>query len=535
MTLTKNKSNGILKAALVLLTLFIICAIGMSISANAAEEAHVTHVNNGKGVCSECNAELLLEYKNGEDTVYFTDFAAAVAHASTNGGTLKMLRDIDANNNGLLFQTVSYTFDFNGFTLSKSFFANEHYTYNGTLTLTDSSESKSGKLSHGNTANGLHGGKVIVNGLTMTAGVTVWNGSIEYNNTVFTNTGTCYFSAKMEQNRYGKISFSGAKFEVAADFSADDNAFGKVFIIRNTTFARITVAAPNEVRMLLDEGYAFHNEDGTPVNGYVRAINNVTVKDHLSHDYSAYISDTDTHWHGCLCGATNGTVAPEAHVYDNDCDTDCNVCKTVRGVGPHKYDNDCDTTCNACEAVREVEPHKYDNDCDTTCNVCEAVREVEPHKYDNSCDTTCNVCEAVREIEHTYTSTVTAPTCTDKGYTTYVCSVCNDTYTDNKTAALGHTYDNKCDIDCNVCSSTRKTKHEYDNDCDANCNNCNELRYVMHNYGEDGKCTVCGAEAARKSKAGAIIAASTIGVGVATAVGGAVLIGRSLLKKKDEE
>ena len=39
---------------------------------------------------------------------------------------------------------------------------------------------------------------------------------------------------------------------------------------------------------------------------------------------------------------------------------------------------------------------------------------------------------------HTYESTVTQPTCTEKGYTTYTCT-CGDSYTGNEVAALGHT------------------------------------------------------------------------------------------------
>ena len=39
--------------------------------------------------------------------------------------------------------------------------------------------------------------------------------------------------------------------------------------------------------------------------------------------------------------------------------------------------------------------------------------------------------------EHTYSSTVTPPTCTEDGYTTYTCA-CGDTYTDDEVTALGH-------------------------------------------------------------------------------------------------
>ena len=41
---------------------------------------------------------------------------------------------------------------------------------------------------------------------------------------------------------------------------------------------------------------------------------------------------------------------------------------------------------------------------------------------------------------HNYSSVVTLPTCTEKGYTTHSCSLCSDTYTDTETDALGHDY-----------------------------------------------------------------------------------------------
>ena len=59
---------------------------------------------------------------------------------------------------------------------------------------------------------------------------------------------------------------------------------------------------------------------------------------------------------------------------------------------------------------------------------------------------TCVRCdeEETREIprkehEHVYTETVTAPTCTEKGYTTHTCA-CGDSYVDTETDALGHDY-----------------------------------------------------------------------------------------------
>ena len=49
--------------------------------------------------------------------------------------------------------------------------------------------------------------------------------------------------------------------------------------------------------------------------------------------------------------------------------------------------------------------------------------------------------------EHLYTATVTAPTCTEKGYTTYNCE-CGDRYIDTYVDALGHSYENGVCVRC---------------------------------------------------------------------------------------
>gem|GEM_PF-2185422 len=41
---------------------------------------------------------------------------------------------------------------------------------------------------------------------------------------------------------------------------------------------------------------------------------------------------------------------------------------------------------------------------------------------------------------HNYLATVTAPTCTEQGYTTHVCAECGDTYVDSYVPAMGHEY-----------------------------------------------------------------------------------------------
>ena len=50
--------------------------------------------------------------------------------------------------------------------------------------------------------------------------------------------------------------------------------------------------------------------------------------------------------------------------------------------------------------------------------------------------------------QHNYTSSVTKATCSKDGYTTYTCSLCNHTYTENKVPAYGHAYVSGTCIDC---------------------------------------------------------------------------------------
>ena len=75
----------------------------------------------------------------------------------------------------------------------------------------------------------------------------------------------------------------------------------------------------------------------------------------------------------------------------------------------------------------------------------------------------------VEPLGHAYESVVTAPTCTEGGYTTHTCSRCGDAYTDTATDALGHAWDEgtvtkeptesavgEMTFTCTRCGETRK-------------------------------------------------------------------------------
>jgi len=128
--------------------------------------------------------------------------------------------------------------------------------------------------------------------------------------------------------------------------------------------------------------------------------------------------------------------------------------------------------------------------------------------------------------EHDYQAVVTAPTCINKGYTTYTCSKCGDSYTGNEVDALGHDYkaadqpEPTCAgfvtvvYTCTRCGDSFTEEiapmpHDYKAVVTAptctdkgyttyTCSRCgdsytgDEVAALQHNY-VDGVCTRCGA------------------------------------------
>ena len=108
---------------------------------------------------------------------------------------------------------------------------------------------------------------------------------------------------------------------------------------------------------------------------------------------------------------------------------------TCEGIGWDDY-----YTCRRCDYTTyepipalghtEVEIPAVDPTCTETgltdgvkCSVCNKVLEAQ---------------EEVKALGHAYQSVVTAPTCTEEGYTTHTCTRCDHTYTDATVTKLGH-------------------------------------------------------------------------------------------------
>ena len=92
--------------------------------------------------------------------------------------------------------------------------------------------------------------------------------------------------------------------------------------------------------------------------------------------------------------------------------------------------------------------------------------------------------------EHSYEAVVTAPTCTEGGFTTYTCTICGDSYIADETAALGHT-EEVIPAVAATCTETGLTEGKV-------CTVCGEItvqQQVVDALGHDfaeGTCTRCG-------------------------------------------
>ncbi len=125
----------------------------------------------------------------------------------------------------------------------------------------------------------------------------------------------------------------------------------------------------------------------------------------------------------------------------------CSVCgieiaaQTKVPATGHHYSDYYDTTCNneGCDYVRDADcPHSNTTVLPGEAATCTSVGLTEG-KVCNDCGKTVIKQESISPLGHKYEPTVTAPTCTEGGYTTYTCSACNGSYIADQVDAKGHT------------------------------------------------------------------------------------------------
>ncbi len=158
------------------------------------------------------------------------------------------------------------------------------------------------------------------------------------------------------------------------------------------------------------------------------------------------------------CGNTETRdVATTAHTYSETVTTP--TC-TAKGYTTYKC------ACGHSYVADEVAAlgHAYGNWTQTKAPTCSVKGEE---------SRVCTVCgntetRVIATIAHTYGKTVTVPTCTTKGYTTYKCA-CGHSYVADEVTALGHS-DTNADGLCDRCGGAV--------DCSCNCHKTGFMGFI---------------------------------------------------------
>ncbi|MCI8610287.1 MAG: InlB B-repeat-containing protein [Clostridiales bacterium] len=185
-------------------------------------------------------------------------------------------------------------------------------------------------------------------------------------------------------------------------------------------------------------------------------------------DFDAY--DENGHWHICNYADCNATDEPQVHIFtdyisnnDATCTTDgtktakCDFCEetsTITDEGSATKHNWGETTyvwsedgktCTATHVCLKDNSHTETLQATVTGEQTKAPTCTEKGETtytaafdaDWASEQTKTVVD-IAAAGHRYTEVVTAPTCTEQGYTTHTCSGCADTYKDAYVDAAGH-------------------------------------------------------------------------------------------------
>ena len=147
-----------------------------------------------------------------------------------------------------------------------------------------------------------------------------------------------------------------------------------------------------------------------------------------AHSYTYAQADATHHKATCSCGYS----ATQSHSYSYKATKNPTLSATGTLTG----------TCSKCSGTATVTLPKL-NTTDYTKTVTKAATCTETgtdsYKWNTTTYGTFTFTVETADLGHSYTTKVTAPTCTAQGYTTYTCSRCSDTYKDTYVEAKGHT------------------------------------------------------------------------------------------------
>ena len=287
----------------------------------------------------------------------------------------------------------------------------------------------------------------------------------------------------------------------SADYTEFDKAFGKImdylngddltdeakaellsavqsYIATNPNFD----AQGNIRRNLIESEQGIVDEATAAANNILTVVDgNLTNCNAGNHDVKAYKSNNDqtctangTKTGKCyVCGAEVTVDDENAPALGHDMITDEAVAPTCTETGLTEGAH-----CSRCdETVKQEEVPALGHDMITDEAVAPTCTEtgLTEGSHCSRCDYKVEQ-EEVPATGHNHETVVTAPTCTEAGYTTYTCA-CGDTYTADEVPATGHT----------------PAEAVVENSTAATCGQSGSYEEVVY-------CSVCGTELSRENK-----------------------------------
>ena len=312
---------------------------------------HASHNFDESGKCA-CGAAASVQVVAGTESIYYGDFESAVNQAKTlSGSTVRLLKDVTLSGDSSIYiEGGTFTIDWNGHTLSGSFWGNL-LTISGpaNVTLTDSSNTNTG----GARQTGKGAAVLIAVG---SEGIAKIQG------------GTYSPNVTRSQYSYGSVRISGGVFE-------NPEGYGQTYALYDL--------GDRPLSQMLADGTAFAYEaDGSdPLNAY-----NVNQSDSYRTVYAVAHTHEDFDENGvCTCGYP----CPHEKWTDGECDLCGKVCDheewtdgkcTVCGyVCPHEdvTEKDGVYTCRTCGLTMTVMVETADGNVSYTTDLAAALNNAE--------------------------------------------------------------------------------------------------------------------------------------------------------------
>ena len=309
--------RGIGFITVALLALVRIAAVSPRVSASG-------HTGDANGYCDHCDTQFYIKTEVNGNVRYYTSLADAFdadGELVLNGGKATLLSDVTEEDN-VRCVNADVMLDLNGYQLNDACVIIGSRSAQGTLTIIDSSPTKSGRINQGSSGAVFYGGSLVLDGIQFEFAISIFNCDVTIKNCTFF--GSDYFSLYGEG---GSLTVDGLVCEKRLSFTMIELADADRVSMKNLELKDgIEIDEGFHLGRLLADGYAFSLDGETVADLYTSTLidGNVKTIEHThAADGTSVSFDGSNHWAACICGApADGQTAPhgcDAEGYCPDC------------------------------------------------------------------------------------------------------------------------------------------------------------------------------------------------------------------------